>query len=703
MNLERSTQSTKSSHTCDLLASGILQRKCACGQQKPGGGLCTACESKYLNLQRRPVSHTDRSEVPPIVHDVLRSPGQSLDTAISQFMEPRFGYDFSSVRIHTDAQASESTRSVNALAYTVGNHLVFRSGQYDTQSRPGRNLLAHELTHVVQQSRHQGVMKRALEIGSENNQAEIEADRIADYVSTVQPLLSVPPIQSSPIGSIALQRQPTTPQRRGGQARLATIERAPRGEDQVRIRVFRYLCDCQGRNVSRSSFSARLQPRPGITYQFCRGRTTVRILGEVVPSSITSGTATARVDVNIAPEQGGTGGRVQVEGEARNTGSEPQVGGRVAGTIETPSGSPNVTASGEIFVGTETGQIDTRVGGGVRVGDTTISIDSTNPQDDRRAITFGVGGTFGGPPVQREVCRECNCPIVYDCLEDILSRSFEEQVPITINERSRFRYYFRLNTSRDARSSRLRAESTRSIDHLVQAVNNGAEILSIKGFASPEAGEATRNQELSVLRGERLREIIVQRLGQGVSIPASEPGGELLGSRPTITPGSGLSDAILDTGFGDAEDVSSFLFGDEIENNQLADHFLELLDRVPEPEDRLRLFGIAEDSPVSVQLLAAIEQFIALGGHGSRPWERVFEFLRFATVEVNETRQEMHTEQRQTRGSLRTLGQALCNRFGQQAEDENMFGQTESEPTQSDCPVRDPVNREEYAGKCNYG
>lgn len=91
------------------------------------------------------------TEAPPIVHDVLNSPGQPLDTAMRAFFEPRFGHDFSQVRVHTDARAVESTESVHALAYTVGPHITFGSNQLAAGTSEGRFLLAHELAHVVQQ------------------------------------------------------------------------------------------------------------------------------------------------------------------------------------------------------------------------------------------------------------------------------------------------------------------------------------------------------------------------------------------------------------------------------------------------------------------------------------------------------------------------------------------------------------------------
>ncbi len=91
--------------------------------------------------------------LPPSVSQVLASAGQPLDPATRAFMEPRFRHDFSRVRVHTDEQAAESARSVNALAYTVGRDVVFEGGQYAPRTEQGKRLLAHELAHVVQQSR----------------------------------------------------------------------------------------------------------------------------------------------------------------------------------------------------------------------------------------------------------------------------------------------------------------------------------------------------------------------------------------------------------------------------------------------------------------------------------------------------------------------------------------------------------------------
>jgi hypothetical protein len=126
-------------------------------------------------------SDLSRSAVPPIVYEVLRSPGKSLDAAVRAFMEPRFAYDFSQVRVHTDAKAAESACAVNALAYTVGRDLVFGEGQYAPGAPGARRLLAHELTHVVQQ--HAVGKVEPTFIGGPSDRFEREADDVSTTIA----------------------------------------------------------------------------------------------------------------------------------------------------------------------------------------------------------------------------------------------------------------------------------------------------------------------------------------------------------------------------------------------------------------------------------------------------------------------------------------------------------------------------------------
>jgi hypothetical protein len=108
-------------------------------------------------VQHETTGEAEIQTVPPIVDEVLRSPGHPLDADTRAFMEPRFGQDFSRVRVHSGAAAEQSARDVSANAYTVGHHIVFDSARFVPATHEGRRLIAHELTHVVQQAGSNGI------------------------------------------------------------------------------------------------------------------------------------------------------------------------------------------------------------------------------------------------------------------------------------------------------------------------------------------------------------------------------------------------------------------------------------------------------------------------------------------------------------------------------------------------------------------
>jgi hypothetical protein len=171
-----------------------LQRKCSCGNHTIAGGECAHCSKKnFLGLQTKltvgqagdlyeqeadriadqvmsaPVNAdlkptpkgiqrlanqtTGNFSAPASVDRALSSAGSPLDSALRQEMGQRFGYDFSRVRVHTSAVAEQSAQEINANAYTVGQNIVFGANRFSPATREGRRLIAHELTHVVQQSR----------------------------------------------------------------------------------------------------------------------------------------------------------------------------------------------------------------------------------------------------------------------------------------------------------------------------------------------------------------------------------------------------------------------------------------------------------------------------------------------------------------------------------------------------------------------
>jgi hypothetical protein len=173
--------------------AGWLQRKCACGAQSHGNAECAECAKRRQPLQRQlsigasddpqeceadriaehvtatarradahgAVQDIGRSALagvndagaiaPSSVDEALARGGRALDGALRQDMEQRFRHDFSGVRVHSDQLAARSAHDVDANAYTVGNHVVFGAGRFDPGRAKGARLLAHELTHVVQQ------------------------------------------------------------------------------------------------------------------------------------------------------------------------------------------------------------------------------------------------------------------------------------------------------------------------------------------------------------------------------------------------------------------------------------------------------------------------------------------------------------------------------------------------------------------------
>lgn len=210
--------------------AGVLQRKCACGQHTGGGAECKDCKrrddderlrgsrmqaklalgspgnpfereadriaetvagGRFVHVPmsaglagarpvlRKPADAREAGEAPAVVEEVLRAPGRPLSPAVRGFMEPRFGHDFSNVRVHRDEAAMKSAREINALAYTVGSNLVFGAGQYAPETSAGRKLLAHELAHVLQQK---SAPYRAVDGSSVSDSPgeEYNADKIAN-------------------------------------------------------------------------------------------------------------------------------------------------------------------------------------------------------------------------------------------------------------------------------------------------------------------------------------------------------------------------------------------------------------------------------------------------------------------------------------------------------------------------------------------
>ena len=168
------------------------------------------------------------------VHDVLNSGGGSpLAPDVRDEMQARLGHDFSDVKVHTDSQAHESARSVNAHAYTVGSSVVFQRDKYDPSSTEGKTMLAHELTHVVQQ--RSGPVDGTLagggiKISDPSDRFEREASANADRVMSAD----VTPSLAVGSSAAAVQRE-EAPEEDEETAQGSFVQRAEAPEEEEEI------------------------------------------------------------------------------------------------------------------------------------------------------------------------------------------------------------------------------------------------------------------------------------------------------------------------------------------------------------------------------------------------------------------------------------------------------------------------------------
>jgi hypothetical protein len=171
------------------------------------------------------------------VHDVVNSGGGSpLAPDVRDEMQARLGHDFGDVKVHNDSQAHESARSVNAHAYTVGSNIVFQRDKYDPSSNEGKTMLAHELTHVVQQ-RSGPVDGTAagggIKVSDPSDRFEREASANADRVMSAD--VTAAPAVAGPSSAAAVQRDEAPPEEEEETAQGSFVQReeAPEEEEEM--------------------------------------------------------------------------------------------------------------------------------------------------------------------------------------------------------------------------------------------------------------------------------------------------------------------------------------------------------------------------------------------------------------------------------------------------------------------------------------
>lgn len=162
------------------------------------------------------------------VHDVIGSGGSPIEPTIRADMESRLGHDFGDVRIHTDAAAHDSAKSVNAQAYTVGSDIVFQQGKYEPGSQSGQHMLAHELTHVVQQ--RSGPVDGTdagggVKVSDPSDRFEREAVAKADRVMSSAAPAAAPDVQRSADGAVPMvQREEAAPEEEQEEPEAAPVQ-----------------------------------------------------------------------------------------------------------------------------------------------------------------------------------------------------------------------------------------------------------------------------------------------------------------------------------------------------------------------------------------------------------------------------------------------------------------------------------------------
>src|SRR5262245_39859005 len=199
-----------------MVVGPIIQRKCACGSAVSAPQEeCADCQAKRLPVQRQATEEADQSSLPSSVEEVMRSGnGEPLPKNTQEYMETALGADLGGVRIHTGPQAARASQDINAAAFTHGQNIYFGAGRYQPDTTDGKRLLAHELTHTIQQ--RNGAVATAREgfsVSEPDDPYEQEADRVADQVMAMLVPATAQSVQrDSAVGQKTLQPKPLTNQ-----------------------------------------------------------------------------------------------------------------------------------------------------------------------------------------------------------------------------------------------------------------------------------------------------------------------------------------------------------------------------------------------------------------------------------------------------------------------------------------------------------
>ena len=186
--------------------SSLKRKQCDCDSVSAATDMCAECVAKQGAVQRYATQADRPSRLPPSVTQAIQgSGGERLEDANRAHMEFALGADLSGVRIHKDPDAAYAANDINARAFTVGQDVYFGSGQYDPATKQGNHLLAHELSHTLQQASGNATPQADTPISSPGDPLEREADAVAASISSLtettpaplqplRPRLTTPPM-----------------------------------------------------------------------------------------------------------------------------------------------------------------------------------------------------------------------------------------------------------------------------------------------------------------------------------------------------------------------------------------------------------------------------------------------------------------------------------------------------------------------------
>ncbi|MBV7530825.1 DUF4157 domain-containing protein [Chitinophaga sp. sic0106] len=603
---------------------------------------CAACDAgeKEEKIQpkalaatiRRSSNGTGGSQVSSTVSDSIsatRGGGSAMSSDTRDFMESRFGTDFSGVRIHDGGYAADLSSELNAQAFTIGNDIYFNAGKYSPDTSSGKHLLAHELTHTLQQGGGKSIERKPISDGV--------IRRVAQYY---------------------------TPQDIGT-SRTVDLPVERRGNVSVTPRVTRQLAQCECRRTSDSQRTGWfMNPDLNnfvIAFSYCRNDFRADMYAQLESEANEwlngrgepEGRLTLGTDFTFGI--GNTVSRITLSGIMGNNGS-----GTGPGSVPSGHGGGGVDLGLNLGLGAIRGQ-DVRLllggnymnwpnipglanphewglRGGLGIGPWSLSFSTTRIGDQDQAYMFNFGYRRETPP-ERPRCerRACICPPprrIYTCENLEQEDDTPAPDPVALPDQE-IQHYFEYNsTNEPTTEADLLSANQANLAEVVRQVGAGSTIIGIRGYASPEGGERSVNQSLALDRGVAWRNMIRAQVPAGTSLPVDVGRGELLGSAPAPEVGGHLVDLIRSHGFESAAQVTRQLTGAEYTSSDLTREFLALFREITDRSQRLALFGLAEESPLANRVIAAVDLYVANNGRGNRPWDRIFQMFRMATVKL---------------------------------------------------------------------